>query len=64
MPGSRSSAQADNRRALQTAEQQADIARYVVEVEPLIRRTATLELYGLMPVQVLADRVEQCLICS
>jgi hypothetical protein len=39
-------------------------ARYVVEVEPLIRGTATLELDGLMPVQLLADHVEQCLICS
>lgn len=46
------------------AEQQADIAKYVVEVEPLIRRTATLELSGLMPVQVLAERVERCLMSS
>jgi shikimate kinase len=45
-----------------TAAEQADIARYVVEVEPLIRRTATLELDGRMPVEVLADRVQQCLI--
>jgi shikimate kinase len=47
-----------------TAEQQADIAKYVVEVEPLIRRTATLALDGLMPVHVLAERVEQCLMSS
>ncbi len=47
-----------------TAEQQADIAKYVVEVEPLIRRTATLELDGLMPVHVLAAHVEQCLLSS
>jgi len=46
------------------SEQQADIARYVAEVEPLIRRTATLELDGLAPVEVLADRVEQCLTSS
>jgi shikimate kinase len=47
-----------------TAEQQADIAKYVVEVEPLIRRTATLELDGLMPVHVLAEHVEHCLLSS
>jgi hypothetical protein len=45
-----------------TAAEQADIAKYMVEVEPLIRRTATLELDGRMPVEVLADRVQQCLI--
>ena len=44
-----------------TAEQQADIAKYVGEVEPLIRSTTTLELDGLMPVQALAERVAQCL---
>jgi len=47
-----------------TADQRADIAKYVAEVEPLIRRTATLELDGLMPIQVLAERVEQCLTSS
>ncbi len=47
-----------------SAEQEADIAKYVVEVEPLIRRTATLELSGLLPVEVLADRVEQCLMST
>lgn len=47
-----------------SAEQQADIAKFVVEVEPLIRRTATLELSGLLPVEVLADRVEQCLMST
>src|SRR6478735_532919 len=36
-------------------------ARYVAEVEPLIRRTATLELDGLLPVHDLTDRVERCL---
>jgi shikimate kinase len=44
-----------------TAEHQADITRYVAEVEPLIRRTATLELDGLLAISVLADRVENCL---
>jgi shikimate kinase len=44
-----------------TAEHQADITRYVAEVEPLIRRTATLELDGLLTVSELADRVENCL---
>lgn len=46
-----------------SAAQQADIARYVAEVEPQIRRTATLELDGQRPTQELADRVEECL-CS
>lgn len=44
-----------------TADQRTDITRYVDEVEPLIRRTATLELDGLLPVPDLTDRVEQCL---
>ncbi|GAA1026114.1 AAA family ATPase [Virgisporangium ochraceum] len=44
-----------------TAEHQADITRYVAEVEPLIRRTATLELDGLLTISELADRVENCL---
>lgn len=44
-----------------TAEQQPDITKYVAEVEPLILRTATLELDGLQPVAILVDRVEQCL---
>jgi len=44
-----------------TAEHQADITRYVAEVEHLIRRTATLELDGLLTISVLADRVENCL---
>lgn len=42
-----------------TAEQQADIRRYVREVEPLLRRGATLELDGRLPVAELADRIEQ-----
>jgi shikimate kinase len=44
-----------------TAEQQADIVRYVAEVEPLILRTATLELDGRQPIASLADSVEECL---
>jgi shikimate kinase len=42
-------------------EQRAEIASYVVEVEPLIRRTATVELDATLPVTVLADQVEQLL---
>jgi shikimate kinase len=45
----------------QSAEQRADVVRYVQEVEPLIRRGATLELDGLLPVEDLADRLEECL---
>lgn len=44
-----------------SAEQQADVERYVAEVEPLIRRGATLELDGRLPVEQLADRLEECL---
>ncbi len=44
-----------------TAEQQADITRYVVDVQPLIRRGATLELDGTWPVSPLADRIERLL---
>ncbi len=47
-----------------TAEQQADIARYVTEVEPLIRQGASLELDGRLPIRTLADRVEECLHCT
>ena len=47
-----------------TVEHQADIAKYVAEVEPLLRQSATLELDGLMPVRVLAARVERCLMSS
>ena len=43
------------------AHQQADISRYVAEVEPLIRLSATLELDGLLPIAALADSVEHCL---
>ncbi len=44
-----------------TAEQRAEIERYVGEVEPLLRRTATVELDGRHPVEDLADVVERLL---
>lgn len=42
-----------------TAEQRAEIVRYVAEVEPLLRRGATVHLDGQRPVAELADIVEQ-----
>ncbi|GAA2505811.1 AAA family ATPase [Winogradskya humida] len=44
-----------------TAAQQAEIKRYVAEVEPLLRRGATLELDGRRTVADLADTVERLL---
>lgn len=44
-----------------TREQQDDIRRYVTEVEPLLRRGATLELDGRRRVTELADIVEALL---
>lgn len=41
-----------------TAEQQRDVRRYVREVEPLLRRGATVELDGRRSVADLADDVE------
>lgn len=41
-----------------SAEQQADVRRFVVEVEPLLRRGATTELDGRRPIAELADAVE------
>lgn len=41
-----------------TAEQQGEVRRHVVEVEPLLRKGATLELDGRGPVAELADAVE------
>jgi shikimate kinase len=38
-----------------TVEQREEIARYTAEVEPLLRRGATLELDGRRPVSELAD---------
>ncbi|MEE6296643.1 AAA family ATPase [Georgenia wangjunii] len=40
------------------ADQQAEIRQYVVEVEPVLRRGATVELDGRRPVDELADVVE------
>ena len=40
---------------------QAEIRRYVVEVEPLLRRRATLELDGCRPTHHLADEIESLL---
>lgn len=41
-----------------TAEQRAEIERHIREVEPLLRRGATVELDGQRPVAELADIVE------
>ena len=41
-----------------TPEQQAEIRRYVAEVEPLLRAGATLELDGRRPVGEVADAVD------
>lgn len=42
-----------------TAKQRAEIRRYVVEVEPLLRTGAHIELDGRRPIAELADTVEQ-----
>lgn len=42
-----------------TREQQAEIRRYVAEVEPLLRRGASVELDGRRPVAELADAIER-----
>ena len=44
-----------------TAEQAAEIERYIDEVEPLLRCGATAELDGQCPVEELADIVERLL---
>ncbi|MET8149224.1 hypothetical protein ACIBSW_10170 [Actinoplanes sp. NPDC049668] len=44
-----------------TAGQRAEIERHLAEVEPLLRRGATLELDGRRPVAELADAVEKLL---
>ncbi len=41
-----------------SAEQRAEIAKYVETVEPLLRRGASVELDGRLPVAELADAVE------
>ena len=43
----------------QTADEQAEIARYIQTVEPLLRRTATTELDGQASVSELARAVEE-----
>jgi shikimate kinase len=42
-----------------SSDQQAEIRRYVDEVEPLLRRGATIELGGQLPVSQLADMVDR-----
>ena len=44
-----------------TEEQRAEILGYLVAVEPLLRRGATLELDGRRPMAELADVVERLL---
>ena len=44
-----------------TAEHRGEVERYVAEVEPLLRRGATVELDGRRPVADLADAVEELL---
>ncbi|MBO3752187.1 AAA family ATPase [Streptosporangiaceae bacterium NEAU-GS5] len=44
-----------------TAKDRAQIERYVAEVEPLLRRGASVELDGRQPVEELADAVERLL---
>lgn len=44
-----------------TAAQQVEIVEYVETVEPLLRRSATLELDGQRPLAELADTVERLL---
>ena len=43
----------------QTADEQAEIARYIQTVEPLLRRTATMELDGQASVSELVRAVEE-----
>ena len=42
-----------------TGDQQTEVRRYVRDVEPLLRRGATTELDGRLPVAALADAVEE-----
>ncbi len=44
-----------------TIEQQTEMARYLDEVEPLLRRGASLQLDGRRPVAELADALEELL---
>jgi dephospho-CoA kinase len=43
----------------QTADEQAEIARYVQTIEPLLRRTATIELDGQASIDELVRAVEE-----
>jgi shikimate kinase len=43
----------------QTADEQAEIARYIQTIEPLLRRTATMELDGQASVSELVRAVEE-----
>jgi shikimate kinase len=45
-----------------TPDQETEIRRYVDNVEPLLRRGATLELDGRRPIEELADEVEHLLV--
>lgn len=45
-----------------TATEQAEIRRYAAEVEPLLRRGASLELDARAPITAVADRVELLLL--
>jgi shikimate kinase len=47
-----------------TAAQQAEIERYMEEVEPLLRNGATVELDGRRPTEELADSVERLLVAT
>jgi len=42
-------------------QQQEEIQGYLVEVEPLLRRSATVELDGRLPVRLLGDLVDRLL---
>ncbi|WP_166354032.1 AAA family ATPase [Phytoactinopolyspora limicola] len=44
-----------------TTEQQTEIRRYTAEVEPLLRRGASVELDGRRPITELADEIENLL---
>jgi shikimate kinase len=54
-------AQRSNNPYGKTAEHRTEIERYVAEIEPLLRRGATVELDGRRPVGELADTVEKLL---
>lgn len=49
----------DNNPYGRSSREQDEISRYVQTVEPLLRRTATLELSAAQPLQELADTVER-----